>query len=323
MGGTVGHDARQPSRETVVEAGRGHRRAGDPHGVGGELAGPFGRADHRGGRPVADRADLIEPQRVADQRGAQDVFQGELLAEPGVVVVLGDLVGLDRHLGQLGPRWCPARPCAGGQQGPERGAGHTNAALAQVLGVGLFLHTRGLDEALGHLLAADHQHHVVEPTGHHRVPHVEGVPPSGAARGHVEHGDARRAHVLDDVVAVEPPTLASREPRAGGGNRLDVAPGHAGVGQSGLHGGATQVGDGPVGELAPGVHAHPHDGDVSHGTSLWLWNIQLTGAVPSSSWYRVPNTNSTKSPTARLAGSSVAMRPTTRKPSSRSTTPRA
>jgi hypothetical protein len=41
---------------------------------------------------------------------------------------------------------------------------------------------RGLDHALGHDLAADHQHHVVQPAGHHRIADVEGVAAGRSSR---------------------------------------------------------------------------------------------------------------------------------------------
>jgi hypothetical protein len=95
-----------------------------------------------------------------------------------------------------------------------------------------FLDARGLDHALGHHLATDHQHHVVDAAGDHRVADVEGVAAGGAARRHVVDRDAGGAEILDHVVAVETPALAAREARAGGGDGLDLLPGDTGVGFS-------------------------------------------------------------------------------------------
>jgi hypothetical protein len=150
------------------------------------------------------------------------------------------------------------------QHRPEGGAGQANAALAQVLGVVDVLDARGLDEALGHLLAADHEDNIVQPARHQRVADVEGVATRGAARREVVDGNASRPHLLDDVVAIQAPALAAGEAGAGGGHGLDLAPVDTGVGESGLDGLAAHLGHGLVGELSPGMHSQSQDGDFSH-----------------------------------------------------------
>jgi len=117
---------------------------------------------------------------------------------------------------------------------------------------------------------------------------VEGVGAGGAAGRHVVDRDAGRAHLLDDVVAVQPPAAAAREARAGGGDGLDLAPRHAGVRERGVDGDAAEVVDGLVGELPPGAHPEADDGDVAHdGGSLpgpqSGRNFQVVTAWPSAS----------------------------------------
>ena len=177
----------------------------------------------------------------------------------------GDLAGFDGDLRELLLGRAVVGHAAAAHEGPERRPGHADADLAQILGIGRLLDARGLDEPLRHLLAADHEHDVVHPARDQHVAAVERVAARGAAGGEVVDGDAGGAHLVDDVVAVEPPAAAAREARAGGGDGLDVAPCDARVLQRRLDGMAAELRDGLVLELAPGMHPEADDGDVSHG----------------------------------------------------------
>ena len=195
----------------------------------------------RRGGAVAHRADLVEAQRVADQRRLHHLLERELLAEARVGIVDGVLVRLDRDLRELLLGRAVILHAAAADHRPEGGARDADAALPQVLGVGRLLDSGGLDEALRHLLAADDEHHVVQAARDERVADVEGVAARRAAGREVVDRDAGRAHVLDDVVAVQSPALAAREARARGRDGLDLAPRDARVCERRVDGDATQI----------------------------------------------------------------------------------
>ena len=94
-------------------------------------------------------------RRVAHERRAHDLLDAGRLSKARVRIVHRDLARLHGDLRELLLGRTVIGHAAAAHEGPKGRARYADADLAEILRVGGLLDTRGLDEPLRHLLAAD------------------------------------------------------------------------------------------------------------------------------------------------------------------------
>jgi hypothetical protein len=272
-------------------------------------AGPVHGREHHRGRPVRGGADLQQAQGVGHHGAGQHLLGGDLLAVPGVGVVQAVTGVLHLHLGEVGVGGPVEVDAAPGVEREVGGVGGAQQPEPQPVRVVPALPGVGGEEALRRGVGTHHQGHVAEAGQDAGAGRLERGGPGGA--GGVAGGDPRPVpaqglghgrprHVAGIAVA---DGLAA-------GDEAHVGPVHPGVVQRGQRGLDAVGGEAPA-PLAPGVHAHPGDGDIGDhqprspakvgavvGAAVGFQR-QIRCSTPSSSTWSGSTTSSTGSPTRR------------------------
>ena len=241
---------------------------GGPHEHGRRRVplGQIGAAQHRGGRALVGGAEHVLGQRVVDHPRAQDLLLGDQVAPEGVGVQRAVAEVLRRHLRQRGRRDAVLVAVAVGVHPEELGRD-----VLPVLAVPLGQREVGgvADERAPRVLVHPERDRHVGASGSDGV--GRGLDGGGRGRTGVEHvgeGDAAEADQVGHRVGVGD-RVAS--PHA----ELDVAPGHAGVGQGELDGVGGHRHRRLVAEPSERVEAHADDRHVVHDAPP---SVAVTGA---------------------------------------------
>src|SRR5439155_13276907 len=200
----------------------------------------------------------------------------------------------DLDLGEVGVGGAEHLHAPAGVEREIRGIGRPQQPEAQPVGVVRAVPTLGTEETLGRRVGADDEGHVAQPGQDAIAGDVDGRGTRGARRVGARDLGALPAQGLGKGGARDISGIAVAH-GVGAGYELDVSPRQPGVGQR-LLGRDQAVLHEVLAPLAPRVHAHPEDGNLTNGHQETTFHFHTTWS-PSSSANRVDRTTSTSAPT--------------------------
>ena len=279
--------AEHAAGEVGTQPRRRERHRGAGRAVGGA-------AQHDRGRTFVGRAQHPEVQRRADEPRREHFFGGHLLAEHRVRVVHAVPPILDDDPREVVLRQSVLAQQALRAQREVRRCGRESRFLAPRFEEGR------ADDALRHLLDAEHQHAVVLPGPDRARRELEGGTAARAARLDVDDRHARARDRAEDLVT-------GRDAAVRGAAERGLERRIAGLGERGAHRVHTHVGVRQRVEASEGMDADTGDLDAGHDPAAAGVNAHVTTPSWSSSATRVIGW-----PNCSRAGSDSVSRVTTR-----------